>query len=179
MKTLTTDEKWTLVEAVTAVRDLSEVTLRSKSLSGPSWKDLSVMDEWIASLANLAKCAGAAYTFWQHATAAIKAHGADGVHWAEVEKNTIVESILEHGQSPTDVADAICQHGPGAMQKARQDELRVLAEALAPELQARHTKMRGEKGLSHAIGSGSGMAVFVTAHKAFWGQARMIEAGAL
>jgi hypothetical protein len=40
LKTLTTDEKNTLVEAVKVVRDLPDVDLKSKSLSGPSWKDL-------------------------------------------------------------------------------------------------------------------------------------------
>lgn len=42
LKTLTSYEKKTLVDAVKAVRDLPEVTLRSKSLSGLGWKDLSV-----------------------------------------------------------------------------------------------------------------------------------------
>ena len=36
LKTLTTDEKTTLVDAVKAVRDLPAVTLRSKSLSALS-----------------------------------------------------------------------------------------------------------------------------------------------
>lgn len=39
LKTLTIDEKNILVEAVKRVRDLPDVELRSKSLSGLSWKD--------------------------------------------------------------------------------------------------------------------------------------------
>lgn len=45
LKTLTTNEKNTLVEAVKAVRDLPNVVLRSKSLSGLSSTDLPLMDE--------------------------------------------------------------------------------------------------------------------------------------
>lgn len=146
LHTLTKAETRTLVDAVRAVRDLPDVTLRSKSLSGLSWKDLSIMDERIAGLVNLEKRAGVALTFWQHATEAMKAHGADGVNWADVERKTIVESISEHGQPAADVADVICQHSPGAVTKARQDDVRALVERLAPELQAQYAKARGEKG---------------------------------
>ena len=93
----------------------------------------------------LSSKAGAALTFWQHATEAIKVHGANGVDWADVERKTIVESISEHGQPPSDVADVICQHSPGAVSKARQDEVRALVDGLAPELQAQYAKARSEK----------------------------------
>lgn len=146
LNTLTTGEKNTLVEAVKAVRDLPDVTLRSNSLSGLSWKDLSIMDERITGLVNLEKRAGAALTFLQYATEAIKAHGSDGVDWADVEQKTILESVSEHGQPASDVADVICQHSPGAVTKARQDDVRALVERLAPELQAKYAKARGEKG---------------------------------
>ncbi len=145
LHTLTKAEKRTLVDAVRAIRDLPDVTLRSKSLSGLSWKDLSIMDERIAGLVNLEKRAGAALTFGQHATEAIKVHGANGVDWADVERKTIVESISEHGQSPSDVAHVICQHSPGAVSKARQDEVRALVDGLAPELQAQYANARSEK----------------------------------
>ncbi|MCX8565579.1 MAG: Nucleotidyl transferase AbiEii toxin, Type IV TA system [Glomeribacter sp. 1016415] len=146
LKTLTADEKKTLVDAVKAVRNLPDIALRSTSLSGLSWKDLSVMDERIGNLAMLENRAGAAFTFWQRATAAIKAHGADAVNWGDVEQKTIIESISENGQPPSDVADVICQHSPGVVQKARQEEVRALVEKLAPELQAQYAKARGEKG---------------------------------
>jgi hypothetical protein len=100
----------------------------------------------LTELSLLEKGAGAALTFWQHATEALKEHGADGVNWADVEQKTILESISEHGHSPLDVADAICQHSPGAVTKARQDDVRALVERLAPELQAQYAKARGEKG---------------------------------
>lgn len=99
----------------------------------------------LAEMPRLEKRAGAALTFWHHATEAIKAHGVDGVNWADVERKTIVESISENGQPPSDVAEVICQHSPGAVTKARRDEARALVERLAPELQAQYAKARGEK----------------------------------
>ena len=100
----------------------------------------------LTELPLLEKRAGAALTFWQHATEAMKAHGAGGVNWADVEQKTILESISEHGQPASDVADVICQHSPGAVTKARQDDVRALVERLTPELQAQYAKARGEKG---------------------------------
>jgi hypothetical protein len=75
----------------------------------------------------------------------MKARGANGVNWSDVEHQTIVESISEHGQPPSDVANALCQHSPGAATKSKQDDVRALVESLAPELQAQHTKARGDK----------------------------------
>ena len=100
----------------------------------------------LTELPRLEKRAGAALTFWQDATEAIKAHGVDAVNWADVERKTIVESISENGQPPCDVAEVICQHSPGAVTKARQDDVRALVERLAPDLQAQYAKARGEKG---------------------------------
>lgn len=99
----------------------------------------------LTELPFLEKRAGAALTFWQHATEAMKAHGADGVNWGDVEHETIVESISEHGQPPSDVADVICLHSPGAVTKARQDDVRALVERLTPELQEQYSKTRDEK----------------------------------
>jgi hypothetical protein len=99
----------------------------------------------LTELPLLEKRAGAAFTFWQQATSAIETHGAGGVGWADVERKTILESISEHGQPPSDVADVICQHSPGAVTKARQDDVRALVESLAPELQAQYAEARGEK----------------------------------
>lgn len=96
----------------------------------------------LAELPLLEKRTGAALTFWQYATEAIKAHGSDGVDWADVERKTIIESISENGQPPSDVADVICQHCPGAVTKAKQDDVRALVDGLAPELQC--AKARGE-----------------------------------
>ncbi|MBW4048961.1 MAG: nucleotidyl transferase AbiEii/AbiGii toxin family protein [Proteobacteria bacterium] len=141
LKTLTTDEKNALVEAVKVVRDLPDVALRANSLSGLSWKDSSVVDERIAGLVNVAKQAGAALIFWQHAIEAIKAHGSDGVDWADVERKTIVESISENGQPPSEVADLICKHSPGAVTKAKQEDVRALVDRLAPELEAQYAKV--------------------------------------
>jgi hypothetical protein len=98
----------------------------------------------LTELPLLEKRAGAALTFWQYATEATKEHGTDGVNWADVEQKTILESISEHGQPASDVSDVICQHSPGAVTKARQDDVRALVGRLAPELQARYAKARGE-----------------------------------
>lgn len=99
----------------------------------------------LAELPRLEKRAGMALTFWRHATEAIRAHGADGVNWGDVEHKTIIESISENGQPPSDVAEVICQHSPGAVTKARQDDVRALVERLTPELQAQYANARGEK----------------------------------
>lgn len=76
---------------------------------------------------------------------AIKAHGSDGVDWADVERKTIVESISEHGQPPLEVSDVICQHSPGSVTKAKQDDVRALVDGLAPELEAQYAKARSDK----------------------------------
>lgn len=99
----------------------------------------------LAELPLLEKRAGAALTFWQCATEAIKALVSDGVDWADVERKTVVESISENGQPPSEVADVICQHSPGAVTKAKQDHVRALVDGLAPELQAQYAKARDEK----------------------------------
>ena len=99
----------------------------------------------LAELPLLEKRAGAALTFCQYATEAIKAHGSDCVDWADVERKTIVESISENGQPPSEVADVICQHSPGAVTQAKQDDVRALVDGLAPELQAQYAKARDEK----------------------------------
>ena len=99
----------------------------------------------VVELPNLKARVGAALTFWQYASEAIKAHGSDGVDWADVERKTIIESISENGQPPSDVADLICQHSPGAVTKAKQDDVRALVDRLAPELQVQYAKARGDK----------------------------------
>lgn len=99
----------------------------------------------VEELSNLKARAGAELTFWQNATEALKANGLDGVDWSDVEQKTIAESISEHGQAPSEVADVICLHSPGAVKQSRQDEVRVLVERLAPELQAQYAKARSER----------------------------------
>lgn len=104
-----------------------------------------IMAQRFADLPLLEKRAGAALTFWRYATEAAKVHGFDGVDWADVERKTIVESISENGQAPSDVADVICQHSPGAVTKTKQDNVRALVVGLAPELQAQYAKAQSEK----------------------------------
>jgi hypothetical protein len=99
----------------------------------------------VADLPNFKMRAGTALTFWQNATEALKTNGLDGVDWADVEEKTIVESISEHGQEPSEVADVICLYSPGAVKQSRQDEVRALVERLAPELQAQYAKARSER----------------------------------
>lgn len=99
----------------------------------------------LAELPTLEKLAGAAHTFWRHATDAIKVHGASCVNWVDVERKTIVESISENGQPPSDVVDVICRYSPGTVMKAKQNDVRALVNELAPELQAKYAKVRSEK----------------------------------
>lgn len=101
-----------------------------------------VATQRVAELPSLEKCAGAALTFWQHATEAIKSHEPYGVNWADVEQKAIVESIGEHGQSPQSVADALCKHSPGTASLARQAALRSEIESIAPQLQAQYEQSR-------------------------------------
>lgn len=55
LNTLTANERNTLTEAVKLVGELPDVALRSKSLSGLSWKELTIMDESAHELANRPK----------------------------------------------------------------------------------------------------------------------------
>lgn len=100
----------------------------------------------LTELPLLEKCAGAAYTFWRNAAEALNAHGVNGVNWADVEKKTIFQSILEHGQPAAEVVDVICKHSPGGVTRARQDEVRALVERLALEIHGRCTEAGDEKG---------------------------------
>jgi len=99
----------------------------------------------VVELTSLAKCAGAALTFWQHATEAIQSNGPNGVNWVDVEKKTIVESIGEHGQSPQSVADALCKHSPGTASFARQEAIRSEIESIAPQLQTQYEQSRNSE----------------------------------
>jgi len=92
----------------------------------------------LADLPALAQQAGASLTFWEKAMAAIAAHGVEAVDWANVERRTFIESIGENGQDPSSVANAICQHSPGAVTAERQAMIRAVIERMAPGLQARY-----------------------------------------
>lgn len=144
LNTLTTTEKSTLVGAVKSVRNLPGVTLLSRSLSGMAWDELCATEERLGAIAHLEKQGGIAYTLWRYADAALRSAGADKVDWAMVERKTIIESIAEHGHAPSDVADVICRHSPGAVCQARQHEVLALVQQLAPELQAQYAKGHGE-----------------------------------
>lgn len=92
----------------------------------------------VERIANLKNTAGAAYTFWKHAIEAINAANAgdDSVYeadWRQAEDATISESIIEHGQSPESIADALCKHSPGTVTATRQAAIRAEIEQLNPE----------------------------------------------
>lgn len=105
-----------------------------------------VVAQRVAELSRLKEGAGVAFTFWKNAEQSIKSKGIDGVDWADVEKETIIESIAEHGQPPSEVVDVICSHSPGAVQQSRQDEIRADVARLAPELQAQYATLHGGRG---------------------------------
>ena len=101
----------------------------------------------ISNLSNLERGGGAAFTFWRHASQAMKAVGApEKVDWPAVEIGAMTESIGEHGQAPESVADVLCKHSPGATTSTRQAEIRATVKRLSPELQEQYAKARGEKG---------------------------------
>ena len=92
--------------------------------------------ERLSALPALERCSGACFTFWQQATAAIKASGgAEKVDWTVVERKTIHESIGEHGQAPETVADVVCECSPGTTTHQKQNDLRAYIKQVIPGLQ--------------------------------------------
>ena len=95
----------------------------------------------IENLSSLEKMAGAAYSFWMEATAAINnlEGRIDNVNWSQVEHNTIHKSIAEHGQPASEVLDVILKFSPGAVSERHQDEVRAYVAKLTPELELQYS----------------------------------------
>jgi len=93
--------------------------------------------ERIAELPRLAQSAGAEYTLWCEATKLMQTLPVvTHTDWGPVEKNVVQISIAECGQSPEDVADALCKHSPGAVLMDEQQAIRKHIALVAPSLQA-------------------------------------------
>ena len=74
----------------------------------------------IAQVADLKSSAGAAFTFWQHADAAMKgALSPTEIDWAAVERATFEESICQNKQSPHSVIEILTAYSPGTVIKER------------------------------------------------------------
>ncbi|MFC5491412.1 MobV family relaxase [Dokdonella soli] len=88
----------------------------------------------------LKRAAGAALTFAQHATEALrKALGQwRTVEWGKVEAAAIREAVTEHRQSRTDAVKAVLDHSPGMVPVARSPESRERVLAQAAELDRQH-----------------------------------------
>lgn len=96
----------------------------------------------ITDLPKLAKDNGVTYTFWRHATEAIKNAGGDAesVDWLEIERRTIIESIGQHGHSPEGVYAVLFKHSPGMVTKGAQESLRIIVEQIATQLQVEYAR---------------------------------------
>ncbi len=97
----------------------------------------------IAQLPKLENATGAAYTFWRLVQESmVSANSADrDINWPAIERQTIIDSIALYGQSPDNVANALCTYSPGACtpeaQEALRDEIRRLAPTLRQQAAAR------------------------------------------
>jgi hypothetical protein len=104
--------------------------------------------ERIRNLHKLRDRAGVAYTLWAQVDAQTDLSGPldhfSDADWKAIELAVIDESIGEHGQSPDDVADALCALSPGANSPKRQEALRKEVADLAPSLQARYAESTAE-----------------------------------
>ncbi|MFA6230921.1 MAG: DUF6036 family nucleotidyltransferase [Rhodanobacter sp.] len=97
----------------------------------------------VQGLYKLRERAGTGYTLWEKANQALSFGSAKDVDWGAIEQAVIEESIGEHGQSPDDVADTLCEWSPGATTTERQEALRKEVFDRAPELQARFAARLG------------------------------------
>ena len=79
------------------------------------------------------KRAGAALTFAGHALAAIHEAGGDAnrVDWAVVEMVAAEESLVENGQEPDRVVDAILLYSPGQVSQVQHERVRQMVARLA------------------------------------------------
>jgi hypothetical protein len=87
----------------------------------------------VEALPQLATMAGPAYAFGRNAMAAMGEAGgnASAVDWRKVEQATIDECIVQYGQSPERVLDALLKISPGADSRKRVFELDALVSEAA------------------------------------------------
>lgn len=105
-------------------------------------EEKNLIAERCKAIANLKSRVGSALSFWKHATFAIQTYGPEKVNWADVERQTIVESISQNGQSPSDVSDVLCRYSPGAITTDNQNKIRALIEQISPQLQQQYVVSR-------------------------------------
>lgn len=118
--------------------ELEQLALRlycaAEEIAASHWEVLQRVER----LANLKNTAGIAYTFWKHAGEAINATTGEAsvneADWFQAEDAAIRESLIEHGQSPETVAEAISEYSPGAVTTARQTAIRAQIEKLILEM---------------------------------------------
>ncbi len=86
-------------------------------------------------LPSLRNSAGASYTFWKLASAALGEVDGDAarVDWHAVEAATIQESVCANGQSHSSVCEALCRRSPGAVSEDRQKAILGLAQAVSEQ----------------------------------------------
>lgn len=96
------------------------------------------------------RTAGAAYTFVQHARAALAQAGGDAsrVEWTKVEGAAAREAISQNGQEPKDVAQAICQHSPIRANQASHAKVTTWLQEKAPAWQQQYEAQHDQKGPS-------------------------------
>ena len=91
-----------------------------------------------------------AYTFVQHARAALAQAGGDAsrVEWTKVEGAAAREAISQNGQEPKDVAQAICQHSPIRANQASHAKVTTWLQEKAPAWQQQYEAQHGQNGPS-------------------------------
>lgn len=115
--------------------ELDDLALRLHYVSQDLQENHTAVAERISRLPALNNSAGAAFTFSEHAEQALRTAQAWGAaaheaNWYQAEMATIRESILEHGQPPESVAEALAKHSPGAITSVRQAEIMKQIEQL-------------------------------------------------
>lgn len=131
--------------------ELDQLALRLHCAAEEIAASRSEVTQRVERLAKLKDSAGTAFTFWKHAVEVIDAADAGDnsvfeANWFRAENATIRESIVDHGQLPDSVVDAICKHSPGAATATRRAAIQAEIERNATSWLAQYNKARGEKG---------------------------------
>jgi hypothetical protein len=128
------------------IRDAVAIARDARKVLDLAASDSTHAAEWrrrVDELPSLKNGGGAVYTFWRHATDALKATASPAqVNWAVVEQKTIQESIGQHGQAPESVAQVICAHSPGAASESQQAFILAEIQEKGPTLQRQYALSR-------------------------------------
>ena len=152
--------QWEGVELLGADKSAVELAANEVAAVLSRFKDVMSLDDAaaapaeeefvrrMADLHTLKDRAGAAHTLCQVATNELQGTAPADVDWVSFERQVISASIGQYGQDPDQVLAALCQHSPGCVSVARQEELKAFIQEVAPALQAgfgSHEKQYGRE----------------------------------